>query len=191
MIDPGEHFALARYFARRVKRNLPDPEAVEEVAMLTLVRAARRFEEGSGSWAAYASASIDRAVRGEVGRQLRAPRVTPLFVVGEDGEEEERRDLPHVDPVGSVRLEEEELREAVAGLDPREREVLVRHFGLDGPEEPLEAIGARLGLSRARVGQIKARALGKLRKALSRRLTRTTRPPVAVRRTEAKAGERF
>lgn len=169
MIDPGEHFALARYFARRVKRNLPDPEAVEEVAMLTLVRAARRFGEAAGSWAAYASVSIDRAVRGEVGRQLRAPRDRPLFVVGEDGEEEERHDLPHVDPVGSARLEEEELREALAGLDAREREILVRRFGLEGPEETLEAVGARLGLSRARVGQLEARALARLRVRLGRR----------------------
>lgn len=169
MIDPAEHFGLARYFARRIKRDLPDPEAVEEVAMLTLVRAARRFGDSAGSWAAYASVSIERAVRGEVGRQLRAPRATALFVVGEDGEEEERRDLPHVEPVGSGRLEAKELREAVAGLEAREREILVRRFGLDGPEETLEEIGARLGLSRARVGQLEARALGKLRRALARR----------------------
>lgn len=169
MIDPAEHFGLARYFARRVKRNLPDPEAVEEVAMLTLVRAARRFDEAAGSWAAYASASIDRAVRGEVGRQLRAPRETSLYVVGEDGDEEERRDLPHVDPVGSVRLEARELRETLALLDPREREILARRFGLDGPEETLEEIAARLGLSRARVAQLQRRALGTLRRVLSRR----------------------
>jgi len=190
MIDPGEHFGLARYFARRVNQNLPDPEAVEEVAMLTLIRAARRFDEAAGSWAAYASVSIERAVRGEVGRQLRAPRATALFVVGEDGEEEERRDLPHVDPVGPTRLEAREFREALAILDAREREILVRHFGLDGPEETLEAVGARLGLSRARVGQIEARALGKLRRVLSGRLARAPRPFAAARRAETKAGER-
>lgn len=169
MIDPGEHFGLARYFARRVNRNLPDPEAVEEVAMLTLIRAARRFDEAAGSWAAYASVSIERAVRGEVGRQLRAPRETSLYVVGEDGDEEERRELPHVDPVGSVRLEARDLREAVALLGAREREILARHFGLDGPEETLEEIAARLGLSRARVAQLQRRALGTLRRVLSRR----------------------
>lgn len=169
MIDPGEHFGLARYFARRVKRNLPDPEAVEEVAMLTLVRAARRFDEAAGSWAAYASVSIERAVRGEVGRQLRAPRETSLYVVGEDGDEQERRDLPHVDPVGSERLESRELRETLSLLAPREREILVRHFGLDGPEETLEEIAARLGLSLARVGQLQRRALGTLRRALTAR----------------------
>lgn len=173
MIDPGEHFGLAVSIGRQYGRNVPDPEAVLEAAVLSLLRAAKAFDPSRGTWAAYASASVAMAARGEAARQFREPRGEPLHFRGDDGgEEEERRDLPHVDPLGSVRLEEEELREAVAGLDAREREILVRHFGLDGPEETLEAIGARLGLSRARVGQLERRALRELRSALSRRTGR-------------------
>ncbi|HLF99604.1 MAG TPA: sigma-70 family RNA polymerase sigma factor [Acidimicrobiia bacterium] len=54
----------------------------------------------------------------------------------------------------------ETIREIVAALPDRQREVLVMRYGLDG-EVPLtlEEIGARLGVSRERVRQIEQRAL--------------------------------
>ena len=49
-------------------------------------------------------------------------------------------------------------------LDAREREILVRRFGLDGgPELTLEELGRSLSLSRERVRQIEARALMRIR----------------------------
>ena len=55
-------------------------------------------------------------------------------------------------------------------LDPRECEVLVSYFDLDntGAEMTLGEIGLQLHVTRERVRQIKARALGKLRRALER-----------------------
>jgi RNA polymerase sigma factor (sigma-70 family) len=55
-------------------------------------------------------------------------------------------------------------KHGLAALDPRERYVLCRRFGLDGePEEKLAEIGETLNLSREAVRQIEAKALSKMK----------------------------
>lgn len=53
-------------------------------------------------------------------------------------------------------------------LSRREREVIERRFGLDRPEETLASVGDALGVTRERVRQIEACAVGKLRVAAAR-----------------------
>jgi RNA polymerase primary sigma factor len=71
---------------------------------------------------------------------------------------------PGVEEELDVNLRQEALHKALAQLPDREREVLKLRYGLDGDPDPmsLEAIGKQLGLTRERVRQIEAEALGLL-----------------------------
>jgi RNA polymerase primary sigma factor len=56
------------------------------------------------------------------------------------------------------------IEEVLRGLKERESKILRLYFGLDSPEPmTLEEIGARLGITRERVRQIKEKALSRLR----------------------------
>jgi RNA polymerase primary sigma factor len=58
----------------------------------------------------------------------------------------------------------EAVTESLSALKERERRILRLYFGLDGDEPmTLEEIGARLGITRERVRQIKEKALSRLR----------------------------
>jgi RNA polymerase sigma factor (sigma-70 family) len=61
----------------------------------------------------------------------------------------------------------EQVRALLGSLNDRERVVLRRRYGLDGPEQSLRQVGDGLGLSGERVRQIEQRALAKLRSAAS------------------------
>jgi RNA polymerase primary sigma factor len=80
------------------------------------------------------------------------------------------RDEPSAAAVASLLHEQENLRELLDDLPPKERAILVDRFGL-GNEAPmtLESIGRRMGVTRERVRQIEASALQKLRRRLEAR----------------------
>jgi RNA polymerase primary sigma factor len=62
----------------------------------------------------------------------------------------------------------ERLSDAMGELDAVERDILQRRYGLAGcRNETLREVGERYGLSRERIRQLQARALGKMRDALS------------------------
>lgn len=62
---------------------------------------------------------------------------------------------------------------ALERLDPREREIVVRRFGIGGDDErTLHEMAGLLGVSRERVRQIEARAMRKLRRSIP-----ASRPP--------------
>jgi len=56
-----------------------------------------------------------------------------------------------------------QLERAMEGLNAREAEILLRHYGFMGHRESLQKIAEEKGISRERVRQIKQRALGKMR----------------------------
>ena len=73
-------------------------------------------------------------------------------------------------PVGQeIEKSEDErtIREAVAGLEPREREIIVLRYGLNGkPPQRQREVAQQTGISRSYVSRIEKRALEKLRKKL-------------------------
>jgi RNA polymerase primary sigma factor len=64
----------------------------------------------------------------------------------------------------SDKLRSSELAEAIARLKPRQQQVLVERFGLNGGKpKTLEEVGKILGITRERVRQLETRALRELR----------------------------
>ncbi len=73
-------------------------------------------------------------------------------------------DSPQADDELARRRLTEATRELLDSLPAREREVLMRRYGLEGDEdETLEEIGQSFSVSRERIRQIEAKALEKLR----------------------------
>jgi RNA polymerase sigma factor (sigma-70 family) len=102
-------------------------------------------------------------------RQHRAPLVSLSTTLGPEGDtelgdtiEDEDAEAPY--EAAAAALEREALREQLARLNDRERLVLTLRFGLDDPNPlTLAEIGESFEVTRERIRQIEARALGKLR----------------------------
>jgi RNA polymerase sigma factor (sigma-70 family) len=91
-----------------------------------------------------------------------------------DGEHRLSDSLRHPDPLPADTIIEGEralhVRRHVLRLAPREQAVIAWRFGLGGqPQQTLNEIAYRLGLSRERVRQIEASALARLHRAIVRR----------------------
>jgi len=91
--------------------------------------------------------------------------------VDEEGEAEfgdllQQYVVPDTDEEMVRRSFEETLREALAGLSEKERQILSLRFGLEDDKPlTLREIGEALGISRERVRQIESQALTKLRRS--------------------------
>ncbi len=151
--------------------NGPDRDGIVSAALWGLVEAERDFDPARGSFGPLAATACRRECLSEVLRQRRAAsRETCILFVLPDGKEVERPGLPHVSPADAgAPLMVARLWAVLGELRPREREVLVRRFGLEGEEQTYEEIAVALGVCRSTVRSIEARALGQLRRVLSRR----------------------
>ena len=101
-------------------------------------------------------------------RQHRRPLVSLSSPLDNEGDTELGEIIPDdgaVSPfeAAAAALEKRALVEQLRRLEEREEEVLRARFGLDGHPLTLSEIGERMGVTRERVRQIEARALGKLR----------------------------
>ena len=89
--------------------------------------------------------------------------------VGEDGDVflgdfVEERGLPPVEEVATAGMLRDDLLAAVDALGERESRVLRLRYGIDdGRPQTLEEVGEVFGVTRERIRQIEAKAIGKLR----------------------------
>lgn len=115
----------------------------------------------------------------EVRRQAQAPSSLDA-PVGEDAGASMGDLLPdeHADApadVASAALLADDLREALDGLEERDRAILEARFGLAGQApRTLESVATELGLTRERVRQLEVRALARLRTGSGRGAERLT-----------------
>jgi RNA polymerase primary sigma factor len=113
------------------------------------------------------------AVRTMIGGPPREVSINATLGVDSDtefGEMIEDRATPPLDEALMRESFERQIHALLERLDPRERSIVERRFGLNGGEpETLAEIGASLNVTRERIRQIEANALSKLRRSHSAR----------------------
>ena len=153
------------------RKHLPGgPQALFELISdgnVSLMRAVEKFDYARGfKFSTYASWAVMKNFARSVPRErYRMGR----FQTGQEAALDVAAGLSAYDP-NQVSLPEirESLNAVLANLSPRERSILVGHYGLNdkGPAFTLEELGRRLGISKERVRQIEIQAFRKLRQLL-------------------------
>jgi RNA polymerase sigma factor for flagellar operon FliA len=186
-----QYVRLAEAIARGMRvaaGSLMDADDVRSAASLGLIDAVDRFDPSRGvPFEAYAAQRIRGAVIDEVRRigdrrrtedAASAVRTVSL----DDLTEEDWHGVPAAiaDDL-DVPFENEDLRTriegALAGLPPRQREVLARYYA---ESLTLRETGQRMGISEARACQLHGKAIQNLRQALSVRMPRMALSPAAT-----------
>ncbi len=133
-------------------------------------RAAQEFSQQTGREPTEAELSLRTGLsREKVGMLATIPREpksldAPIWEDGEGrlGDQIPDRESSPVDAI-SAKQAQARLRLLLKTLTPREEEVIRLRFGIDCPEPlALEEVGQKFALSRERIRQIEAEALGKL-----------------------------
>lgn len=136
---------------------------------MSLIRAVEKFDFARGNkFSTYATWAImknfARTIPDELRRRDRfRTSLDEAFTSTEDVRSDplEQEGLQH--------LREEQVGKILNRLDEREQQIIVSRFGLGRGREPLtlKEVGAEIGVTKERVRQIEARALSKLRQAVT------------------------
>lgn len=156
---------------RAVRRWMPAAHLADDMigdCQIVLIQAVAAYNPWLGiRFSTYVFTCLMRALSRLSQRQAadRLARSLPLEALP-DGEP--RSGAAEERPSGSTVRIDEYLREDHSLLSSREKMVLLRRFSLAETQRggTLEQVGRELGLSKERVRQVQASALGKLRKAL-------------------------
>lgn len=158
----AEHEGLVRWVVRQQWRGELSFAEVLHAGRIGLWQALRRYDPDRGTrLSSYAVPAIRHAVWAAVAAAQTATRERALGIALEQAEraDEAEEVLAHLDRAAVAAV----LAEAVRQLGPREQQVVVEHYGLDGrPPRTFAALGRALGVSRQRVQQIHRAALAVL-----------------------------
>ncbi|MGA2617333.1 MAG: sigma-70 family RNA polymerase sigma factor [Thermoguttaceae bacterium] len=135
---------------------------------MSLMRAVEKFDYARGyKFSTYASWAIMKNFARTIPDERRyrdrfRTSHAEMFGTTEDGRSDQ------LQQESSQTQRESQVEKILGRLDEREQKIIIRRFGLQRGHEPLtlKQVGAELGVTKERIRQIEARALGKLRKAV-------------------------
>jgi RNA polymerase primary sigma factor/RNA polymerase sigma factor len=136
---------------------------------MSLIRAVERFDFARGNkFSTYASWAIMKNFARSIpdGQRHRDRFHTShgeTFAATEDSRSNQ------FDQETAQTRREAQVQRILAELDTREKEIVIRRFGLDRQQDPLtlKQVGAKMGVTKERIRQLESRALKKLRRAAS------------------------
>ena len=163
---------LVVYIARRFDNAKTPIEDLISIGSIGLIKAIESYSEGKGTkLATYAA----RCIENEILMHLRALKKTKKDVSLHDpiGQDKEGNEISLIDVLKSesedvidmiqLSMELEKIKEYIDILDEREKEVIVKRFGLGLDKEKTQReIAKALGISRSYVSRIEKRALMKM-----------------------------
>lgn len=168
---------LVAHIARKYQSSLEDAEDYISIGTIGLMKAIDTFHAERGRLATYASRCIDNELLMMLRSRKKNAREVSLYEpIGTDkeGNEIQIYDLctDHEDILSALERREsiEALWKAMDEvLDAREKDVVMRRYGLNGyQEETQQQVGQHYHISRSYVSRLEKRALGKLRTALEK-----------------------
>ena len=169
---------LVVYISRRFENTGVGLEDLISIGTIGLIKSINTFRSDKNiKLATYASRCIENEILMHL-RKLSAMRTTvsidePLNTDW-DGNELLLSDVLGTDPDEVSRpleddVERQMLHEAVDRLDPREKDIIVLRFGLEGSEELTQKqVADLLGISQSYISRLEKRIIGRLRTELGR-----------------------
>jgi RNA polymerase primary sigma factor/RNA polymerase sigma factor len=135
---------------------------------MSLMRAVEKFDFARGyKFSTYASWAIMKNFARTIPERYRhCDRFRTSQSAAFEDATDERLDGPDQERAQFQR--ESQVATILSRLNPREQKIIIRRFGLHRGRAPLtlKQVGAEMGVTKERVRQIQARALGKLRQAV-------------------------
>ncbi|MCM1096879.1 MAG: RNA polymerase sporulation sigma factor SigK [Ruminococcus flavefaciens] len=164
---------LVAHIAKKYQNAEEDMEDLISIGCIGLIKAVETFDDRRGRLATYACRCIDNELLMLLRGKRKISREVSLFEpIGQDKEgneihlvdviEQQQPDiLDSMELAGNIRRLFRLMEET---LTPREKEILVMRYGLNGKKEATQnETGEALGISRSYVSRIEKKALGKLR----------------------------
>lgn len=165
---------LVAHIAKKYQNADEDMEDLISIGCIGLIKAVDTFDDRKGRLATYACRCIDNELLMMLRGKRKTSREVSLFEpIGQDKEGNEVHLMDVIEQQQPDILENMELsgnirrlfRLMEESLTPREKEILIMRYGLNGKKESTQnETGASLGISRSYVSRIEKRALQKLRR---------------------------
>lgn len=167
---PLVHRIAHRTLQGPMRRDMDD--AIQE-GLIGLMRAVECYDDRGTTFSTFAWHIVRKAIKRWAARQQRqrletlAPEDAAQLLEAVDDEPAQRDTIEMAREIARMAIEND------ANLTPREREAIIRYYGLDGasaPAEYLHVIAQDWGVSKQRVLQVRNAAEGKLREGWGDRM---------------------